>query len=136
MRKLFLLLVVLFLTTIDVQAQSSMTDQQLITFILEERDKGSSQTEIVTKLMQRGVNIQQIQRVKRKYDRQIKQAGLSTTAEQAVDDASARMRKNNGQARKEQTTQMIGSNSTSTAVNPNSPAFIDMQEEQEIETNP
>ena len=136
MKKLFLMLVVLCLTTIDVQAQGSMTDQQLITFILEERDKGSSQTEIVTKLMQRGVNIQQIQRVKRKYDRQIKQAGLSTTAEQAVDDASARMRKNNGQARKEQTTQMIGSNSTSTAVNPNSPAFIDMQEEQEIETNP
>ena len=129
MRKLFLLLVVLFLATIDVQAQSSMSDDQLITFIMEERDKGSSQTEIVSKLMQRGVNIQQIQRVKRKYERQIKQAGLSSVADRAVDDASARMRKNNGQVRKDQTTQRVGSTPTIGAVNQNSQAFLEMQDE-------
>ena len=67
MRKIFLLMVILFMTAPSlVLAQSTMTDQQLINFVLEEREKGSSQTEIVTKLMQRGVDIQQIQRVRRK----------------------------------------------------------------------
>lgn len=81
-------------------AQSTMTDQQLISFILQEKEKGSSQQEIVTALMQRGVDIQQIQRVKRKYERQINQAGMGVVADQAMNDASQRMRQNNGQSRR------------------------------------
>jgi protein involved in polysaccharide export with SLBB domain len=126
MRKLFLLLVGLFLATSNVMAQS-MTDQQLISFILAERDKGSSQSEIVTKLIQHGVTIQQIQRVKRKYEGQIKQAGLGSVADNAVDNVSMRMRTNNGQARKDQTasSQRVGSHSAAA----DSPAFVEMQNE-------
>lgn len=133
MKKLFLMLVVLCLTTIDVQAQGSMTDQQLISFILDERDKGSSQSEIVTKLMQRGVTIQQIQRVKRKYERQIKQAGLGEAADKAVDEVGNRMRTNNSQDRrtgKDASTQMVRSGKASgTSVNLDTPTFADMQDE-------
>lgn len=88
------------LAPIQMQAQS-MTDQQLITFILEERDKGSSQNDIITKLIQRGVDIQQIQRVKRKYDRQINRAGFGAVANDAVNNADSRMRKNNGQQKED-----------------------------------
>ena len=101
MRKVFFILamVLLSMTPTQMQAQSSMTDQELITFILNERDKGSSQNDIITKLMQRGVDIQQIQRVKRKYDRQINNAGLGVVAEESVQNAASRMRKNNGDKR-------------------------------------
>ena len=69
MRKYFLLLTMMFFASHFAMAQSTMTDQQLVSFILEEKEKGSSQSEIVTKLIQRGVDVQQIQRVRRKYER-------------------------------------------------------------------
>ena len=99
MRKYLFVLALMLLSMVPslTQAQSSMSDQQLITFILQERDKGSSQSEIITKLMQMGVDIQQIQRVKRKYEKQINNAGLGYVAEESVNQAASRMRKNNGQ---------------------------------------
>lgn len=59
-------------------AQSAMTDEQVLSYIMEEYSKGSSQTEIVTKLMKRGVDMDQIRRVKEKYQRQQQQQGLGT----------------------------------------------------------
>ena len=75
-------------------AQSSMTDEQVMQFVLKEYERGTSQAQIVTKLMQRGVDINQIRRVKNTYDRMQKNQGLGT-----VDDgtsATSRMRVNNG----------------------------------------
>ena len=92
------------LVPVQMQAQKSMTDQQLITFIMEEREKGTSQNEIITKLMQRGVDIQQIQRVRRRYDRQINKGGMGSIADEAVGNAANRMRQNNGQERKDKKT--------------------------------
>ncbi|MBQ2130433.1 MAG: SLBB domain-containing protein, partial [Prevotella sp.] len=78
-----------------------MTDDQVIKFVIKEHEAGSSQTQIVTKLMQNGVDIQQIRRVKAKYDRQIKQGGLGAVADDAVSKAEKRMRKNNGETKDE-----------------------------------
>ena len=99
MKKILLSLALLFAMGTTVVAQSTMTDEQLVTFLLQEKEKGSSQSEIITKLIQRGVDIQQIQRVKRKYERQINQAGLGSAANQAMNNAENRMRTNNGQSR-------------------------------------
>ena len=80
-----------------VMAQSSgMTDEQVIQFVLKENESGTSQAQIVTKLMQRGVNIQQIRRVRSKYENQINSRGLGQTADKAVNAADSRMRTNNG----------------------------------------
>ena len=106
MKKRLLPLLAMLFSAAWALAQSSMTDQQLITFIMEENEKGSSQTEIVTKLMQRGVDIQQIQRVKRKYERQINQSGMGTVADEALSGAQNRMRTNNGQQRRNGQQQM------------------------------
>lgn len=110
MRKYFLLLTMMFFASHFAMAQSTMTDQQLVSFILEEKEKGSSQSEIVTKLIQRGVDVQQIQRVRRKYERQIKQSGMGAVADEAMSKAEDRMRSNNGQTRKTGTNTTTASN--------------------------
>ena len=129
MRKVFFILamVLLSMTPTQMQAQSTMTDQELITFILNERDKGSSQNDIITKLMQRGVDIQQIQRVKRRYDRQINNAGLGAVAEESVNKATNRMRKNNGKDKRvvsNSRTKIQGTMSGRSAYDTNDPDFI------------
>ena len=53
-----------------VSAQSSMTDEQVMQYVLKESQKGTSQSEIVTNLMKQGVSIDQIQRLKNKYSKQ------------------------------------------------------------------
>ena len=100
MRKFFLTLALMLMSMVPMQAQVAMSDQELITFILDERDKGSSQNEIITKLMQRGVDLQQIQRVKRKYERQINNSGLGMVADESMKKVSSRMRVNNSQEKK------------------------------------
>ena len=129
-RHVFSLLMLFFAATY-VMAQSSMTDQQLISFVMQEKEKGTSQQEIVTMLMQRGVDIQQIQRVKRKYERQINQAGMGVVADQAVNEADQRMRQNNGQSRRIATE--VGSYRMGALrnqqVNPDDPDFVQMQAE-------
>ena len=100
-KNILLYAIVLFFCPLGMMAQSSMTDDQVIKFVIKEHEAGSSQTQIVTKLMQNGVDIQQIRRVKAKYDRQIKQGGLGAVADDAVSKAEKRMRKNNGETKDE-----------------------------------
>jgi putative polysaccharide biosynthesis protein len=74
-----------------------MTDEQVLRYVMKEHEAGTSQSQIITKLMQRGVDIQQIRRVKKTYERVAKDKGLGqvsagTTKEKTND----RMRKNNG----------------------------------------
>ena len=144
MKKYFLLLTMVFFTSHFAMAQSTMTDQQLVSFILEEKEKGSSQSEIVTKLIQRGVDVQQIQRVRRKYERQIKQSGMGAVADEAMNKTEERMRSNNGQTRKTGTNtnnrrtnsdaantsyRVSGNINSQTATNIDDPDFLLMQAE-------
>ena len=64
MKKLIALVFLIMLIPVCASAQSSMTDDQVLEFVVEEHEKGTSQQQIVTKLIQRGVNIQQIRRVR------------------------------------------------------------------------
>ena len=135
MKKVLLALIIVFLTAGNVVAQSTMTDQQLVSFILEEKEKGTSQQQIVTMLIQRGVDITQIQRVKRRYERQIQQSGLGNVADEAISNAQQRMRTNNGQARRQTNTgsgdfQISQRRSGNQGTYDNDdPAFIQMQAE-------
>ena len=89
-RILFSLLMMVF--TLSVMAQG-MTDSQVAQFIQRETKAGTSQSQIVTKLIQRGVKVEQIRRVKAQYEKQQNQtAGTINTG--AVDgDQTNRMRK-------------------------------------------
>ncbi len=89
-------------------AQSSMTDDQVLALVLKESTSGTSRRQLVTKLMQRGVDIQQIRRVKEKYERQNKQTGLGNVADQTVAEAETRMRQANGGTRSKTERSAIG----------------------------
>ena len=71
-----------------------MSDQQVTQFIAKEAKAGTSQSQIVTKLMQKGVKIDQIRRLYQQYNKQIKSKGLSSQADAAMSTAESRMRTN------------------------------------------
>lgn len=133
MKRRLLSIAIMLLTATWVMAQSTMTDQQIVSYIMEEHEKGTSQNEIAVKLMQRGVDMQQLQRVKRKYERQIKQAGLGNVADDAMNKMDERMRKNNGQQRGTNVTgqgsYMIRQNNMGKQVYDNDPELLKMQAE-------
>lgn len=85
-------------------AQSTMTDEQIMQFVVREHAAGTSNQQIVTQLMQRGVDIQQIRRVRNKYEREVKSKGLGNLSAdtQPTDDRS---RQRNGKTRDDYTDQ-------------------------------
>ncbi len=87
-------------------AQSSMTDQQVTEFIITENQKGTSQNQIVTKLVQNGVSIDQIRRIKNKYERESKDQGLGVKNITTQSKPNDRTRKNNAEADENATTFM------------------------------
>lgn len=104
MKKYAILALLLALSVNTVYAQSSsMTDDQVMRYVVKEHDKGTSNAQIVTKLMQQGVDISQIRRVRIKYERQIKQGGISGTSEEVPGKDVSRLRTNNGKTREDYT---------------------------------
>jgi len=91
--KKFLLFSAFFLASTLVSF-AQMSDQQVLELIKQETTAGTSQAQIVTKLMQRGVKIDQIRRLRQQYDKQIKSRGLSGAADAAVTAVDSRMRSN------------------------------------------
>lgn len=89
----------------DVSAQS-MTDEQVLQFVAVEYQKGTSQAQIVTKLMQKGVDINQIRRVRQKYERQANNGGLGVKDITGEKTSNDRLRKNNGQTKEQPSGQM------------------------------
>ena len=84
-------------------AQSGMTDNQVMDFVIEQNARGVSRQQIVTQLMQRGVTIEQIRRLQKKYQRQMKNGALGADDITAGSkDVKARMRQQNGEKRVEE----------------------------------
>ena len=75
--KKYILFVLLALCSLNGFAQSSMTDTQVMDFVQKEHKKGTPQSQIVTKLMQSGVDISQIRRVRNLYEKMQKGMLLS-----------------------------------------------------------
>lgn len=96
MKKYIILFLFALLLPCYATAQSSMTDEQILKFVIKENAEGTSQAQIVTKLMQKGVTIEQIRRVKDKYERQAKNKGLGTVSSKDTEEDNGRQRKNNG----------------------------------------
>ena len=103
MKKYLFLLGMMLLTCTSMTAQSSMTDNQIMDYVIEQNAKGVSRQQIVTQLMQRGVTIDQIRRIQKKYQKQIKNGALGaediTAGSKSVKN---RMREANGEKREEQ----------------------------------
>ncbi len=80
---------------------SSMTDDQVMRYVVKEHERGTSNAQIVTKLMQQGVDISQIRRVRTKYERQMKQGGLESANTAVAAKDESRLRTNNGKTRED-----------------------------------
>ena len=84
-------------------AQSGMTDNQVMDYVIEQNAKGVSRQQIVTQLMQRGVTIDQIRRIQKKYQKQMKNGALGADDITAGSkEVKTRMREQNGDKRQEQ----------------------------------
>lgn len=112
MKRYILFVLFTMLCGFQAMAQTGMTDEQVMQYVVKEYKRGTPQSQIVTQLMQRGVNIQQIQRVRKKYERVTKEEGLGqVSAETTPKDEKTRLRKNNGEkSEKKNTNYQVKSN--------------------------
>lgn len=103
-----LFLIVLIFSVQDIQAQSNspMTDTQIKEYILREHQRGTSAQQIVTKLVEKGVPVEQLRRVKKKMEKEQSDAqsntfGSKTTTRTNTPDEATRQRKANGDKRED-----------------------------------
>lgn len=93
-----------------------MTDIQVMQFIVKENQRGTSRADIVTKLMEKGVQIDQIRRVRNKYEKQ--QSGTVAGARNISgksNESESRLRTNNGENQREDTKEKVNVSSMSEA---------------------
>ena len=101
MKRYIILSYLMAFFTLTALAQSTMTDEQIMQFVVKEHAAGTSNQQIVTQLMQRGVDIQQIRRVKNKYEREAKSSGLGNVSNSIQGNTDDRTRQANGKTRED-----------------------------------
>ncbi len=92
-KNILLLFLGAMMLSLPAMAQSSMSDEQVMDYIIKENEKGTPRDKIVTNLMQRGVTMQQIQRVRNQYTKE--QQG-SVMGAKDLTGSKSRLRTNNG----------------------------------------
>ena len=84
-------------------AQSGMTDNQIMDYVVEQNAKGVSRQHIVTQLMQRGVTVDQLRRIQKKYQKQTQNGALGAEDITAGSQTTKnRLREANGDLREDQ----------------------------------
>lgn len=93
-KRLILLFVFLQTLTVDLLAQS-LSDSEVLKMAVAEKKSGASESEIASRLIQKGATMEQIQRIRRQYAKQITQQGMDSNVDNAIGNAKERMRVNN-----------------------------------------
>lgn len=113
MKRLFLLLICLLCMAAGFA--QSMTDKQVIQYIAKQHKAGKSQAQIMTGLVQRGVKVDQIRRLRNQYDKQLKERGITVAADGTVNVPVDRLKANNdGSVSQELNTAKVGTSGTVT----------------------
>lgn len=92
MKKILLILTCLMTMSTMSMAQS-MSDSQIIEFVQKEQSKGTSQAQIVTKLIQKGVSVTKLQQLRKKYS-SMKKSSMGSSSE--MTQSGDRSRTSNG----------------------------------------
>ena len=87
----FLLIAGLTIAALPVCAQS-MSDNQVIEYMKKEQEKGTSQQQIVTSLMKRGVTTDQLRRIRKKYQAEQQNLGASDLTGKNAGKSESRLR--------------------------------------------
>lgn len=98
MKKIVLLMLMSFSLSMTVYGQS-MTDTQILQYVMQQKKLGKAESDIAQELLKRGATLEQIQKMREKYASQLKKSGMGKVADQAIGDATDRMRQNNGALR-------------------------------------
>ena len=72
-----------------------MSDTQVLKFVMQQKKLGKDEVEIAQELLNNGATMEQIQKLREKYAKQLEQTGMGQTADKTISEMS-RMRKNNG----------------------------------------
>ena len=70
----------------------SMNDESVIQFVQQEQAKGTDQKQIVTKLLQKGVTVDQLRRIRKKYDAEQNNLGASDLTGKNAQKSPSRLR--------------------------------------------
>ena len=93
MKKILLSMLCLF-ASVAMWSQS-ISDQEVVNYALELRKSGVSNADMVKQLMERGATVEQLQRLRQQYSKQITERGLDNAVDNSIDNAKERMRVNN-----------------------------------------
>lgn len=85
--KRILLIALVTLISFNGAIAQSMSDSQIISFIQKEQKKGTSQAQIVTKLMQKGVSVSRLQKLRRTYQNMGKSSMAPTRSSEVAEDS-------------------------------------------------
>ena len=103
MKRIIVVMFASVLLSLQGWAQSGMTDNQVMDYVLEQNANGASRQQIVTQLMQRGVTIEQMKRIQKKYQKQIQNGALGADdITPGTKNVKNRLREANGEKREEQ----------------------------------
>lgn len=94
MKRLYMT-ILLTICTIMVTLGQKLSDSEILSIAVQEKKSGASEADIAAKLMQKGATIEQIQRIRQQYAKQITNRGLDNSVDNAVGNVQERMRVNN-----------------------------------------
>ena len=80
----------------------SMSDDQVVRYVMEQQEKGKDQQYIVSQLLQKGVTVDQLRRIRKKYEAEQNQPGaLDLTGTPQAKSGTSRLRTNKEKTRDE-----------------------------------
>ena len=96
MKRIIFSICLSFFAIVSVWGQA-MSDAEVASYAAAQQKAGVSETEIASRLLQRGATTAQLQRMRQQYSRQIDRSGMGGTIDNALSGAANRMRVNNGE---------------------------------------
>lgn len=89
------MIALLIISIVTVAYGQRLSDSEVLSMAVQEKKSGASEADIAARLMQKGATMEQIQRIRQQYAKQITNKGLDNSVDNAIGNAQERMRVNN-----------------------------------------
>ena len=101
-RRYFVALLLFLVVAPVVFSQSTMTDEQIVQYVIKENESGTPREQITMNLMKKGVSMEQLRRIQAKYEKQKGGTLLGSKDLTGSSQVKDRLRSNNGGKKKEE----------------------------------
>ena len=75
MKKIVCLMLLSMSLSLTAFGQQSMSDTQVLQYVMQQKKLGKAESEIAQELLKKGATLEQIQNIRQKYAKQLEQAG-------------------------------------------------------------